>query len=251
MKPTELYNGPAIRTEKNQLYCLTAHIYESRLDEVDWSKNQEVEVRYYIDECFDGERGLAVFSVWFKGCPFMLCAEAGRGNRDLASRYITNGAVFNAFLTYVATLLPPLQNTDLVDPEIDLPQLDEYYGCKTADFYDPTAVSKFKTGDIVLGCVMENHLRDAYAGNKTVWVWTRCQVARVNPFNRKHTYHLQQMDRRWETEEETAAREGKETEMITAQDRGNVGATGNDKLVKPYPPNAPLVQIRTEPPTIP
>ena len=202
------------------------------MEGINSSENTEVEIHYYIDESFDGERGLALFSVWHMGRPFMICQEAGRGNRDCMDRYITDAKVFSEFLVYVASLLPQ-EAPEALNPDMDIPALDEYHGCKTSDFYDPNLKPKFKVGDIVQARVLEDHLRDACAFEKAKWITTRCKVVRVNPFNPAHTYDLMQMDRRWETQEEVKARGGNRAEMVSKPNEGSVGATGNDSTVQP------------------
>ncbi len=230
MKPAELYKSPIIKTE-TELYVLSKYIHEISLEGIETPKTTEVEIRYYIDECFDGERGLAMFSVWFKGKPFMVCHEAGRGNRDYYNRYVTDAQIFSDFLAYVVTLLPK-EEREAINPEQDLTQLDEFYGWPTTVLYDPSPKPKFKVGDVVMAKVLENHLRDAYAFEKAKWIVTRCEIVLINPYNPTNTYHLRQMDRRWETEAEVRDRGGQRAEMVTKPNEGNVGASGNDETVQ-------------------
>ena len=230
MKPADLYKSPSVKTE-TELHVLSKYIHEISLEEIKTPKTSEVEIRYYIDECFDGERGLAMFSVWFKVKPFMVCHEAGRGNRDYYNRYVTDAQVFSDFLAYVVTLLPK-EGPEATNPEQDLSQLDQFYGWPTPALYDPSLKPKFKVGDVVMGKVLENHLRDAYAFEKAKGIVTRCEIVSIKPYNPTHTYHLRQMDRRWETEAEVKARGGQHAEMVTKLNEGNVGASGNDETVQ-------------------
>lgn len=232
MKPADLFSKPPIRIETEHLYVLENHIWELSINSLDWSKIPEVSLAYYIDECFDGERGLEMFVVRFNGEPFMICQAAGRGNRDSDSRYITDKAIYRKFIEKVAILLVEEKPTEAVDQNKDVPGLDEFYGIATSRLYNPDLKPKFKENDIVLARVMENHLRDSYAFEKTKYVWTRCRIDRVRHYNPEHTYHLSQLDRRWANETEM---NGATTRFVMAfeKDHGTIGASGNDSSVIP------------------
>ena len=226
MKIIDFYNGPFIKAERTQLYALSRHVTEIALDDADWSKNTKVELRDYIDENFDGERGFTVFSVWFENRPIMLCREAGRGHQDAVDQWITDLEGYRNFLTYVASLLPIAESYvgAATDPEEDIPALDEFYRCMTREYYDPTLKPRFKVGDVVVAKVMENHLRYQYVWNRVKWVWTRCKIGKVNPYNPTNTYWMMQMDRKWEDNASSRS-------MIVAVGEGAVGADGNDSTV--------------------
>jgi hypothetical protein len=212
---------------------LEQHFKEVTLDWCEWSKNTRLTVKYYIHSCFDGERGLSLYSVWLDNQPFMLCQDAGRGNQDYNTQYITDREVYQQALNYLLTLTPTQEEPVIYPPEKNIADLDQYYGWLTADLYNPDLKPNFKVGDIVLAEVLENHNRDLYAANP-VKVWTRCKVLAVNPVNPTFTYQLKQLDRRWETEEEAAAGLRRRFEqMITDTDKGEVEASGNDTTVKP------------------
>lgn len=237
MKPSVLLSKPPIRVETEHLYVLENHIWELCVDRIDWSKMPEVSLAYYIDECFDGERGLEMFAVRFNGQPFMICQAAGRGNRDSDSRYIIDKELYRKFVEKVALLLIDEKPTEAVNPDEDVPGLDEFYGVATSRLYDSELKPEYKEGDIVLARVMENHLRDSYAFEKTKYVWTRCRVDRVRQYNPENTYHLSQLDRRWANEVELNG--AKRFEMAFEKDKGSIGASGNDTTIIPLDAQIP------------
>jgi len=235
MIPNEIYKCPCIRTEKQHLYRLEQYFPEINAGGLSWETNTRLEARYYIDSCFDGERGLAFYSVWFDDQPFMLCQDAGRGNQDYNRSFLTNRAVYQEALNYLITLTPAVEPPREVDPNRNIEDLDHYYGWNTADLYNPKPAPKFKTGDIVMAEVLENHQRDTYSSNPKL-IWTRCKVLSVTPHNPTFTYRLKQLDRRWETEEEAAAGLRRRYEqMITDVDKGEAEASGNDRTLKQCP----------------
>ena len=235
MKPATLLQSPPIKKETD-LYGIERHFYEANLNDVPWEKNTKLEAAYYIDECFDGERGLAVFSLWFEGKAFMICQDAGRGNQDYNQRYLLDLAVYQAAITYLQALAQNEDKPSVVELNTNIPELDTFYGWETSKLYNSTLQPKFKEGDIVMAEVMENHLSDPYnIHGKAKAIWTRCKVVKVNQFNPTFTYRLAQLDRRWEKAEEYTARGGKPYELIvTDLGNGELGAQGNDKTVKQF-----------------
>jgi len=132
MIPNEIYKCPCIRTEKQHLYRLEQYFPEINAGGLSWETNTRLEARYYIDSCFDGERGLAFYSVWFDDQPFMLCQDAGRGNQDYNRSFLTNRAVYQEALNYLITLTPAVEPPREVDPNRNIEDLDHYYGWNTA-----------------------------------------------------------------------------------------------------------------------
>lgn len=230
MKAKEIYTQQHI-SKTNDLYCILEFmdLDSSMIEE---SKNIKIEIRYYIDQNFDGERYMSMYSVWFKEKPFMICQIAGRGGRDHREKYVTDMNIYTQALSYIKSLMVVEEiMTDVIDPDKDCKELDTFYGYNVNVFYIPTYEPKYKVGDIVLASVIEDHLRMAYTGKK--YVETSCLILRVNMKNPTETYHMKQLDRRWETDNEKKARSCTDFvgNMVFEEGCGGMGADGNDSTI--------------------
>lgn len=138
MKPNELYQ----KTPETISKCLGHlkgfyydHIHElsdSRNVDSYWgleNKNEKVEIKYYVDHCFDGRRTWTLASVWFEEKPIMVIQNAGREGDDHRVRFITDAENYKRMLHYISTLLEEDDVTlESVDPDEDIPTLDTFYG---------------------------------------------------------------------------------------------------------------------------
>jgi len=222
MKPSTFYQSRSGRVERVDLDVLRDHVKGVNLDMADWSRNRFIEVRYHVDD-FSGHSYTVIFSVWFKGKPFMLCR-----NDRYCSRYVTHKAVYADFVAYVTTLLPPKRPkrvADFVDPETDIPDLDKVNGFDISKCYNPNLVPKFKVGDIVMACVPEQYSLDQ--SKKTIW--TRCRIEWITPCDPKLTYLLLQLDRRFKKKKDPS----ESSEIVIDIGNGTLDCEhGNDQTVR-------------------
>lgn len=203
MKPSELFKLPHI-SETFELYSIKKFL-DADTNNVDDDKNKKVQIRHYVHESFDGERGYEFMSVWYldsvnelesvvNWVPFMICGKAGRGGCDADQQYITDIAIYNKANSYIRSIT----ETDdwckerIADTDVDIEDLGNFYNIEFKDVYkkDPTTV--YKEGDIVIARVRENHLN---YDDKTVL--TRVKINTVHPHSVLSTYHGTQIDRNW------------------------------------------------------
>lgn len=136
MKPSELYGREVKKTWKD-LWVLKGFYYSHvpELDDIwsmlDFKKNEKAEIRAFGYADYDGRRFWLLAGVYFDGHPVMIIRNAGREGDDHHSRFITDPARYWELLKYLATLAnPPIEETKIcvVDPEKDIPDLDNFYG---------------------------------------------------------------------------------------------------------------------------
>ena len=203
MTANEIYNWEPIAVSK-EIYGLMEFMdLDGYLLKDD--ANELIETRSYIEHSFDGERSQVLYSVWFKGKPVMICQTAGRGGRDHRENFITDSSLYKEMVAYARTLME-IQEDDIytIDPNESLDELRYFYGNDVLSFYDPSFTPKYKEGDIVRASVIVDHLKMAYTNKQ--YIETRCKIQRVNPKSPSYTYHMVQLDRRWENEQEKKAR---------------------------------------------
>lgn len=215
LKPTKI---------THTLYEVNRHFPNVDFYNIEEETSTRLEIRYYADECFDGERGWSMFSLYFDGKPFMLCQEAGRGNQDFTNQHISDRATYDEFVAYLHSLYAPdpKQDEDIVGLDEDLPCLTEFYNHQLSDFYDANLKPKYKIGDVVMAYAPKNHL--SYSNEK---VLTRIKIERLEQFNPTRTYWGIQLDRRWDSRCDVH-------EMVTDPGKGSVGCAFNDDAVVGY-----------------
>lgn len=132
MKPIELY----ARTPENEctwLYPTTEFIPEIRDTHDLPDQDPRLITKVHGDPYIDGDRCWELATVWFQplGCylhqPFMIFQRAGRSGRDHHARFVTDGAVYAQAVVYLNSLLPDRGVEDLVDPNVDIPDLADFY----------------------------------------------------------------------------------------------------------------------------
>lgn len=218
MKPSELYNMPAITTSKN-IHLLDGHMSNIDFYNICAEASKRVELRFYADVDFDGRRVWVLFSVWFDGKPVMICQEAGREGSDHRATFVTDLETYKALSAYIVTLYDNEEDDDddSFDPNDDIPDLTEFYNRNLSEFYDPKGVNpKYKVNDIVMAKVPKNHL--VYDKK---FIITRVKIKRVMPFNPAETYYGIQLDRACDPDDMG--------NYIDKPNEGNIGAFINDK----------------------
>jgi hypothetical protein len=221
MKIGKLLASPPVKTT-HDLYDMERHMGIEMWDFPDDAKNTEVEMRYYVDECFDGERGFEIVSIWFKGQAVMLSTRGGRGLSDTEDQAIIDDALYNAMHRYLDSLKKEdLEHLAIVDLDSNYDDLNFEYAQNTLHtFYNPEGVNpKYKVGDVVIAKVPENHLQFGSPA-----IETRVEIIEVRKYNPINTYSGVQLDRRWG--------DGKlAREMITDVGNGGIGAHFPEKHV--------------------
>lgn len=239
MTANEIYKWPPVEVTYDihrilEMLGLDSYLYKE-------GTNKKVEIRTYVDHNIDGERYIEMFSVWFNHAkhpeksfePIMIVQVAGRGGRDHREHFITDALGYTRMVAYIRSLLDiEEESVDTIDPDKDMVQLTEFYGISAHHFYDPKLEPKYKEGDIVIAKVIKDHLKMKYSSNPD-YVETRCEILTVFPKDPSKTYHMRQLDRRWETEKEKKARGCTDFvgEMVEDKDNGGIGAEGNDNTI--------------------
>jgi len=235
--PNQLYALPPIRIEKSVDDALPGF---PELDQYEtYDANSRIEVRWLANECFDGERGWELASVWIDDQPFMIMTSAGRGNQDHQDRFITDEALYWKAVEYLRSLVPAEPIQDLTDIDAELPDLTRFYGHSLEEFYRPEGVDPaYKIGDIVIARVIRDHIHDAYVSDPPM-VETRVLITDVRPYNPSRTYSGLQLDR-GRGEFLTGMR------MICAPGKGSVYAHfGSDAVLSPGPDEPAHPQVET------
>jgi hypothetical protein len=81
----------------------------------------------------DYGRGWALYTLWFKGQPFMVCTSAGRSEADHYEQWITDAAVHRAWLDWVRSWLEP-DDRDVVPADKPIPAMTEFYDHYLGEF---------------------------------------------------------------------------------------------------------------------
>lgn len=142
MTPRELYARAPVSTTSD-LGALRGfyydHVPEVSGDLVAEDPAVRVVVRVYKHFDFDHRRFWRLASVWFDGAPVMIVQNAGREGDDHRERFITNSTAYHAMIDHLQTLTKPAHQTSggaVVDPDIDVPALDEFYGNKLDGYFE-------------------------------------------------------------------------------------------------------------------
>lgn len=146
----------------------------------------------------------------------MIIQCGGRGGSDFKNEYITDWDAYSKALLALVSLYDKEESGPIFNPDEDIFDLTEFYGCSLDRFYDSKLQPKYKVGDIVKIMVLENHLN--YTKDK---ILTRVKIEKVNPLNPHHTYRGTQIDRRWDN-----------FKIIDDVGNGSIGAAFNDTEVK-------------------
>lgn len=233
MTANEIYAWKPISVSKD-IYNLLEHTDIYDYSNIAEDKNEHIELRYYTDFSFDGERTFIFYSVWFIGHPVMICQEAGRGSRDHRDQFITDAKRYKKMIKYIQSLISNEVEVFAINPNEDVPALSSFYGRDVSNYYDPNFKPKYKVGDIVEASVLVDHLRMAYTGKE--YINTRCMINTVREYDPTNTYHMSQLDRRWENEKEKKARGCNDFigNMVFDKGKGDIGASGNDKTIVGY-----------------
>lgn len=231
MTPKQLYALPPIHVGKSVDGAIHAF---PELDQYEtYEANSRIEVRWLANECFDGERGWELSSVWIDNQPFMIITGAGRGNRDHQDRFITDEALYWKAVEYLRSLVPAEPLQDLTDLDADLPDLTRFYGRSLEEFYRPEGVDPaYKIGDIVIARVIRDHIHDAYVSDPPM-VESRILITEVRPHNPSRTYSGLQLDR-------ARGPFGAGMRMVHAPGKGGVYADFDDSAVLGPGPEEPI-----------
>jgi len=131
MKPSELYARTPSAVSYN-LYLLSRVLEEEGLYNIDpGSRNQKlrkVEIRIYKDFVFDDRRTWTLLSAFFEGKPVFILQQAGREGGDHTETFITDREQWLGLIYYARSLCPEDDNP-VYDPEEDIENLDQFYGC--------------------------------------------------------------------------------------------------------------------------
>lgn len=225
MTPNQLYALPPSSTKRDP-WSLHKHLPQIDFERIKVDTLPMVELRYYAEHCADGERTWTLFSVWFCGFPFMICQEAGRGGQDHTEQFVTHRKLYNEVVSYLFSLYePPLQDQPAeCPPDMEIPYLDNFYGNRLSNFYDPTVQPKFKVGDIVKARVLIDHL---HANSDTAE--QRIQISNIRPYSVRGLYFGKRLDWRWGDR-----RKGEDPyTMVFEKDRGSVWCDfNNDDVIE-------------------
>ena len=153
MTAKQIYSLKPIKvtTDVEVLTCTSiTHIPELEFEYIDENLNEKVEIKYYVDYCFDGRRTWTLASVWYINKPVMIIQNAGREGDDCVSRFITNEKLYYKMVEYLKSLIQRKEEiTDLLDENEENPSLTNFYSYSIEEFYDENYIPKYKVGDIV------------------------------------------------------------------------------------------------------
>lgn len=195
MKPSEIYSLNPIKKTK-EIWCLEKHISEDLVQHynIDRSKNEQIEIRYYADYCFDGRRVWEFFSVWFNNKPFMICEEAGREGDDHTREFITNKEVFLEAVQYLNSLSDEENSLCVYNEDDEIENMGTFYGYQLSDMYNENLNPVYKVGDIVnavvviekqFGCIFDDTPR----------VIKKVKITSVDQYNPFATYRGFEVER--------------------------------------------------------
>jgi hypothetical protein len=227
MKPNDIYKWTPIRVSNDcyELERIVGSDVAFCMSDLDFDKNDKIELRYYVDFTTDGERGVSFFSVWFYDKPVMICETAGRGNRDHTEGFITDIKSYRAMLDYMRdTLLEEDEiENDVYAPDEDFKDIGVFYGIDATDYYNPDTVKpKYEVGDIVLGEV-QTRVRNGDR-MKSITIQTRTEIQKISKYNPVDTYHCRQLDR-------TYTMSDGYNQIDSKPGEGNLFCTLNDKII--------------------
>ncbi len=215
MTPREIYNLVPIRTSKG-IYLLEKHFEDINFIAI---KQEEgpIEVKYYANHSFDGERVWTMFSLWLNDKPFMICQEAGRGGRDYIKSFITDEQTYLRACDELRKLYK--NKVDIFSSDENNVDLTEFYGCKLEHFYNKDLALRYKVGDIVE--VMEYEVPTGYDMNRPK-IRVRVEIKQVYEFNPSESYFGTQIDRRHDY---------KSGRIVFDQGNGNIGSRFSEQEV--------------------
>jgi hypothetical protein len=95
-------------------------------------------IREITNECSDGYRYAAMYSLWYQGKPFMLVQDAGRSGRDHKRRWLTDFDTYVEVCAYLLRLLP--RDPESRDGEV---APDALFYPEEFDFYGKAISAKF------------------------------------------------------------------------------------------------------------
>jgi hypothetical protein len=236
MKPIEILALTPI-SESLEIYNLIRFMEDNYIYHPDCSNNKLITLKYYVDEPVETSRTFQIYSVWYNNEAVMICNSSADGS--YLSHFVINEVAYHQMLKYMLTLTND-ESIKIYDLNEDIPNMTSiggYYNME--DYYVADFVPAYQVGDIVKAKVLKNHLRDAYAGDKAEFVETRCKITSVRLFNPSYTYHLLQLDRRWETSEEVQKRTGTDQPLIKQdviydKNNGAIGAKASEAQILGY-----------------
>lgn len=132
MKPSQIYQAPFNRLLS--IYTLSPECHRAMEEfptNVPEEKNIRVSVREHFFWTEDSERIVQVASAWLDDQPVMILRCAGRGGCDEYDRFITDEPRFREMLRYLQELSGPKLpswDSDVVEPDQELLELNELYG---------------------------------------------------------------------------------------------------------------------------
>lgn len=136
----------------------------------------------------------------------MVVQRAGREGDDHSERFITNEENFINMIQYIRSLIPPTQDElNTIDENEDRNDLDNFYGHRLNEFYDPEFKPRHKTGDILTISVPKDNAMYTFMAKE--WIQTEIEICDVtdNPYD---TYRVKETKRmtKWGSLEENEER---------------------------------------------
>ena len=156
MKAIEIYNLKP-KTITKDIYCLNGfyynHVPEIDFSNIDYDLNKKIEIKYYVDYCFDGRRTWKLASVWYDDKPVMIIQNAGREGDDHHERFITDKNLYFDIIKYLQSLIISEEIEeeldDLIDEGIEIDNLTNFYGHCLNEFYDNNFKPNYNVGEII------------------------------------------------------------------------------------------------------
>jgi len=144
MNANEVYKLKPISVNSD-LWDIVSHLDELthvRLPDVDPAGRITLHTYTYFD--FDGRRTWCLKGLYFDDQPCAIFQSAGREGDDHRAHFITNRQVFIMAMAYLETLNANGYQFDVIDPEVDMPELTNFYGCELVDILAMVAIQDAK-----------------------------------------------------------------------------------------------------------
>lgn len=120
-----------------RLYLPEVQEYDTDFDAV--LAQNAIDIRYLANVCFDGRRTWTLATVWYKHSPVMVITSSGRDGDEYHERYVTDSVVFHQLLYcfWIHQTGPAV-----IDANVPLAELTEFYNATLHDFYDVESQTK-------------------------------------------------------------------------------------------------------------
>jgi len=151
-------------------------------------KDTGVLVRHTLMNEGDDKYPAMLFTWWFNGSPFMVSHSYGRWG-DTHDFWVTDGTTMRSAVNDIMNRLNALNDTSttqspVVDPDLDVADIDKIGSYSLMNYYDPTPSLKYAEGDEVYVWNEVNHL--SYEKNYAIF---RVRIGTVSP----HTQNAQRI----------------------------------------------------------